>query len=41
MAVLIYEDGVLTWTDTRDVDGEADYAWFATVDWPNGAVTSL
>ena len=39
VTVNIYISGVLVWTDTRDLAGEAEWETYATVSFPDGTVT--
>ena len=39
--VNIYIDGQLVWSGTKDIEGEDDYVYFATIDWPSGQVNGL
>ncbi len=39
--VNIYIDGQEVWSGTKDIEGEDDYVYFATIDWPSGQVHGL
>ncbi len=41
VTVNIYLNGSLTWTDTRSIEGDGSYTYFARIDWTGGTITSL
>tara|TARA_Y100001970_G_scaffold68088_1_gene86773 strand:+ start:1268 stop:2191 length:924 start_codon:yes stop_codon:yes gene_type:complete len=41
VTVNVYLDGSLSWTDTRPIEGDGSYTYFARIDWTGGTITSL
>lgn len=41
VTVNVYLDGSLAWTDTRSIEGDGSYTYFARIDWTGGTITSL
>ena len=41
VTVNIYLDGTLSWTDTRIIEGDGSYTYFAEIEWPSMTITSL
>lgn len=41
VTVNVYLDGSLSWTDTRPIEGDGTYTYFARIDWTSGTITSL
>ena len=41
VTVNIYLDGILAWTDTRIIEGDGSYTYFADIDWASMTITSL
>ena len=41
VTVNVYLNGSLSWTDTRTIEGDGSYTYFARIDWSAGTITSL